>query len=723
VAGARKKAAPLPSKQQILHFVREHAGKVGKREIARAFQVGDRVGLKKLLRELQDDGALERGGRKKLGPPGTLPDMALVEVIDIDIDGELVARPLEWRGDGAPPRVVLTGEERSLGAIGIGDRVLARLRRHGERAYEGRFVRLVHAAPDEIIGVFSIAGRGEGRIQSTDKKDREEYAVDPDDFGGARAGQVVLAETLPGKVLGLRRAKVKEPLGHMSDPRALSLIAIHKHDIPTQFSEAALAEAAKAKPVALGKRADLRDKPLVTIDPEDARDRDDAVFAEPDSDPKNRGGWHVLVAIADVAHYVRPGSGLDRDARLRGNSAYFPDRVVPMLPEALSSDLCSLHAEVPRACLAVHMWFDRDGHKLRHRFVRGLMRSAAALSYGQVQRAYDERDARWSALLDPLYGAYASLSAAREARQPLAIDLPERKVELGPDGYIKAIRPRERFDAHRLIEEFMIAANVAAAEELERLKQPCMYRVHEEPSNEKVEALREFLDSLDLRLSKGQVLRPAMFNQILKKVAGTEHEQLVNEVVLRTQTQAYYAPNNLGHFGLALRRYAHFTSPIRRYSDLLVHRALIRGLKLGTGALTDEEAAGFEETGTHISRTERRAMTAERDALDRFTAAFLAEQVGSTFHGRVSGVTRFGLFVKLAESGADGLVHIGSLGQDYFMHDEARHALVGRRSGVSFRLGDEVEVELADADPVTGGLKLTLVAGGTKGKKAKRGRR
>ena len=475
-----------------------------------------------------------------------------------------------------------------------------------------------------------------------------------------------------------------------------------------------LEEAKTATVPELGKRRDLRDMPLITIDPADARDHDDAVWAAPDDDPKNPGGWKIIVAIADVAAYVRPGSELDREARKRGNSAYFPDRVVPMLPEALSSDLCSLKAGVDRACLAVVMWIDAEGNKRRHEFTRAMMRAAGNLTYQSVQEARDGSDAGQDSqdltpLITHLYGAFTALLQARERRQPLDIELPELQVALGPDGHVEDVRPRARWDSHRLIEEFMIAANVAAAETLEERETPCMYRVHDRPEEEKVESLRELLSSLDLRLAKGQAIRSAHFNQILKQVADTPHAHLVNQVVLRTQTQAVYRPDNSGHFGLNLRRYAHFTSPIRRYADLLVHRGLIAALKQGTDGLDDETADLLPELGEQISTTERRAMVAEREAKDRYLAAFLESRRGAAFTGRISGVARFGLFVTLDDIGADGLVPISTLADDYYVHDERRHALVGERTGREYPLGAAVDVRLAEADVITGSLRLELI--------------
>jgi ribonuclease R len=724
VTGKSGKRPPLPTKQQIVDFVRGSPGKVGKREIARAFHVAgqDRPWLKRVLKELAEEGVVARTHRRALTPADVLPEVVLLDVFDTDIDGELIARPVEWRGDGPAPKIIMAPSGRGLPALAVGDRILARVSPVGSGLYDGKLIRRLQAAPDEIIGVYTAVDQRQGRIQPADKRARNELIVPIEHSLGAVSGEVVLAEILAGRAFGLKHAKVTERLGKIGDPRSLSLMAVHQHDIPTRFSDDALAEAKAAKPVQLGKREDLRGIPLVCIDPEDARDHDDAVFAEPDSDAKNPGGWHVVVAIADVAWYVRPGSGLDRDARLRGNSVYFPDRVVPMLPEALSTDLCSLIEAEPRACVAVHIWFDAEGNKRRHRFTRGLMQSRATLTYRQAQAARDGlADAKTAPLLDdvigPLYGAYAALARARDKRGPLGIDLPERKVLLGTDGYIKAILPRERFEAHRLIEEFMIQANVCAAESLEAMRQPCMYRVHAEPATDKLEALRAFLATLDLNLAKGQALIPTIFNRILAKVAGTPQETLVNEVVLRAQAQAVYSPENIGHFGLHLRRYAHFTSPIRRYADLLVHRALVAGGKLGDGGLSVFDVENFAATAELISNAERRAMAAEREALDRFTAAFLAARVGADFRGRISGVTRFGLFVKLEETGADGLIPISTLGDEFFVHDETRHALVGRQSGTTYQLGQTVAVRLIEAAPITGGLRLELLESGAAGGK------
>lgn len=719
---------PFPTKADIIRFVEESPGIVGKREIARAFHVrGDeRALLKDLLRDMASEGLLEQGHRRSVKSVAALPSVTVIEITGQDVDGELLAKPVKWTDRKSdPPRIIVAPGKLATGALGAGDRLLARLERQHD-GYEAKILKKLEATRDRMLGVYRAK---EARVVPTDKRERHELIVEQEDSGGAKDGELVLVEVRGSKNnrLGLKHARVVERLGDLNTPRSTSLIAIHAHGIPTEFPRDTVDEANAAQPVELGDRTDLRAIPLVTIDPVDARDHDDAVWAEPDPDPKNPGGWHVIVAIADVAHYVRAGSALDREAYRRGNSVYFPDRVVPMLPHELSSDLCSLLPGVDRACLAVSMWFDANGNKLSHKFVRGLMRSAGNLSYERVQAAYDghpdeESGPLLEPVIKPLYAAYFARVKERTKRGPLDLDLPERKVELDELGNVKRIALRERYDAHKLIEEFMIAANVAAAEELEKRRTACMYRVHEPPAEEKLAALREFLDTLSLKLPKGQRLTPHHFNNVLSRSKDTAQSHIVSTVVLRSQSQAYYGPENQGHFGLALERYAHFTSPIRRYSDLLVHRGLIRGLRLGQDGLRDDAAASFNETGEHISMTERRAMVAERDANDRYMAAFMSDKVGSQFKGRISGVSRFGLFIALDETGAEGLAPISSLGWEFFRHDEKAHALVGGESGTIFRLGDPVTVRLAEAAPITGGLRFEVIYdAGTRGPRGKQG--
>jgi len=711
-----------------LRFIEEAPGNVGKREIARAFHIGgeDREALKVMLRELHAEGHIAKGDRRRFGGRGALPNVTVIAVVKAGRDGYYTARPVEWPNAEEPPLIVLPPQAHAGPALEPGDRLLARLARDG-KGYEARIIRRLSAAADRLLGIYTETAAGTGRVVPTDKRQKFELTVPAGKEGGARKGELVLVETVPGRRLGLREAHVVERLGATQGLESVSLISVHTHELPHVFSEAALAEARKAKPVALGRRRDLRPLPLVTIDGEDARDFDDAVFAEPDDDPANPGGWHVVVAIADVAHYVRPGHALDREALERGNSVYFPDRVIPMLPEELSGDLCSLRQGVNRAVLAVSMRFDRDGNKRSHEFCRGLMRSAARLTYTQVQMAREGRTDEQTGplagpVLAPLFGAFEALSKARHRRSPLELNLPEMQVMFAEDGSIAGVRRRPQLESHRLIEEFMIAANVAAAETLEELRQPCMYRVHAPPERERMRGLKEFLATLDLNLTLGETVRPELFNRILAKAEGTEFAEVVNMAILRTQSQAYYAPDNLGHFGLALSRYAHFTSPIRRYADLLVHRALIRGLKLGAGGLPEHDEETFARIGEQISNAERRAMAAERDAVDRFIAAYMADKVGASFPGRVAGISRAGLFVRLNETGGDGLVPISTLGDEYFELVEAEQALVGRDTGYRFRLGDVVEVRLVEASPVTGGLLLELLDGGAPGKRPHRRR-
>jgi len=721
-----KKAAPFPTKEQVLAFIRESPTPVGKREIARAFHLkgSDRIPLKALLKELERQGEVDRGRNRRMGAAGQLPEVTVVQIIGPDEDGDLWARPVDLRPDDAEPKILVIEQQRDRQAehghkstpLGPGDRVLVRLTRTDADEYEARPIRKLESRATRVVGVVTRASDGTLRITPADKRLRTEFAIDSRSIQGIKSGEIVVAEVEPGRPMGTPRARVVERLGRTGEARSVSLIAIAAHGIPSEFPQAALAQAAAAGPAALGTRTDLRNIPLVTIDGEDARDFDDAVHAQPDTDPNNPGGWKLLVAIADVAHYVREGDALDKSARERGNSVYFPDRVVPMLPEELSNGWCSLRPDEDRPVMAVEIVIDAEGRKKRHHFLRGLMRSAARLTYERAQAAMDGKTDAVTALLlepviKPLYGAFRALLKARMARGTLELDLPERKVLIGNQGEVEKIEARERLDSHRLIEEFMIAANVAAAEALEKRRWPCMYRVHDQPDPSRVEALRDFLEGLDLRLPRGQVIRPRHFTQLLEKAKRTPYADMINSLVLRSQSQAVYSPENLGHFGLALQRYAHFTSPIRRYSDLLVHRALIGAYDFGDDGL-DREVKGFKELGDHISATERRAAAAERESVDRYTAAFLSKRIGEIFSGRISGVIRAGLFVALDETGADGIIPVSSLPNDFYDHDEGRHALVGRRWGQVYRLGDRVQVRLVAAQPLTGGITFELIEGG-----------
>ncbi len=721
------KQAALPSKDDLLAFIRERPGKVGTREIARAFGLKNaaRAALKAMLRDLADEGAIAKR-RKKLHHPGALPSTVLADVTGRDADGELIATPDEWdEALGATPRIrlLIPRKPKPGEAAGLGDRVLVRLAPDDTEGLSGRIIKIIDHPKHRVLGIFRSVPRGGGRLEPVDKKMLgKELTIPPGATGEAQDGDLVAVETQRMRRLGLATGRVVEKLGSLQSERAVSLIAIHAHGIPSVFKRETLNEAEAAKPATLAHREDWRNIPFVTIDPPDAKDHDDAVHAEDDG----KGGFIISVAIADVAHYVTPGSALDREALVRGNSVYFPNRVVPMLPERISNDLCSLRPDENRAALAVRMVVGADGRKKSHTFHRVLMRSAARLSYEQAQLAIGGRtdevtDALVAPVLKPLYAAYEVLARARNERAPLDLDLPERKILLTAHGTVDRVIMPERLEAHRLIEEFMILANVAAAETLEKARIPLIYRVHDEPAMERVVALREFLATLDISFPKTGALRPEAFNRVLKLVKGRDAEQLVNEVVLRSQAQAEYAADNYGHFGLNLRRYAHFTSPIRRYADLVVHRGLIRALGLKQGALPeDADRKALAEIAAQISAAERRAMLAERETNDRLIAHFLADRIGATFDGRISGVTRAGLFVKLHETGADGFVPARTIGDEYFHYSEAHHAMIGRHSGETYRLGDSVSVRLVEAAPVAGALRFELLSQGRPGKRPRR---
>jgi ribonuclease R len=709
-----KKRPGLPTREAVLDFIAKSSGRAGKREVARAFGVSgaDRIGLKQMLRELADEGLIE-GRRKRFKRPGDLPSVTVLAVEGIDDLGEPIGVPVDWDEEwGTPPRIVITaGKGARERAPGLSDRVLARLTPDEESGgFTARVIKLLERPPRAALGVVRRRAE-ETRIVPIDRRGSE-LVLTADAAKGAQDGELVSIEVTQHGRYAVPTARVIERLGDVSSEKAVSLIALEEHGIPYVFPRGVLDEAEAAEPVGMEHREDWRDLPLITIDPADARDHDDAVHAMPD--PESPGGFIVTVAIADVAHYVRPGSELDREALRRGNSVYFPGRVVPMLPERISNDLCSLRENEDRPALAVRMCFDADGRKTRHNFHRVMMRSHAKLAYEQAQAAIDGRpDIKTTRLLDavlrPLWAAYAVLGKGRDRREPLAIDLPERKVLLREDGSVERIIVPPRLDAHRLIEEFMIQANVAAAEILESKKTPLVYRIHDEPSFDKLEALRDFLGSLDMSFPKSGALRPNLFNRVLHRFAESPNALLVNEVVLRSQSQAEYAVENIGHFGLNLRRYAHFTSPIRRYADLIVHRALIAALSLGTGGLRPQDEKSLERIAGEISVAERRAMAAERDTVDRLIALWLAGRVGGHFEGRIRGVTRAGLFVELMESGADGFVPISTIGEDFYEFQERHHRLVGRTTGETFRLGDAVEVKLVEALPYAGSLRLELL--------------
>ncbi|SCB15512.1 ribonuclease R [Rhizobium miluonense] len=719
----------LPPREVILRFIADHPQQASKRELAKAFGLKgeSRVALKELLRELEEEGMVQKS-RKSLIRPGALPPIAVLDITTRDKDGSLIGRPAEWADEnGVAPAVMIKQSSSPAGrngkgkapVAGMGDRVLAKIFPAVDRggpAYTARIIKVIDKRQGASMGVFRETPGGGGRLMPIERRG-EEMVIDPDYTGGAKDGDLVEVEVARLGRFGLQRAKVLSVVGSVASEKAISMIAIHAHGIPHVFPAAVIAEADAAKPATMSHREDWRSLPLITIDPADAKDHDDAVYAEMDPSPDNPDGVIITVAIADVSWYVRPNSPLDREALKRGNSVYFPDRVVPMLPERISNDLCSLKEGVDRPALAVRMVFSKEGRKAGHTFHRIMMKSAAKLSYQQAQAAIDgQPDDKTGPMLEPilkpLWHAYNILKKGRDRRQPLELDMPERKILLKPDGTVDRVFVPPRLDAHKLIEEMMIQANVAAAETLEKRKQVLVYRIHDGPTLAKQEVLREFLATLGMSLAKGGNVRANSFNGILAKAEGTPHQTMVNEMVLRSQSQAIYSPDNIGHFGLNLMKYAHFTSPIRRYADLIVHRALVGSLGLGEGGITPDEEASLDDIAAEISTFERRAMAAERETVDRLIAHHLAGRVGAEFEARVGGVTKSGLFVTLPDYGADGFIPISTLGTDYFIYDEAHQALTGEKTGLGYRLGDDVTVKLAEAVPLAGALRFEMLSDG-----------
>jgi ribonuclease R len=699
-------AKGLPTQKQILEFIEQSGQPAGKREIARAFGLSphEKILLKAMLKDMADEGLIDSAPGRAFHKTGGVPRVTVLRVVSIE-DGQVLAIPEQWHAETPPPRLRVLEKGRKS-ALALNDRILARTEEAGN-GFVAHPMKLLAKSAELLLGVVRAEG-SRHYLTPVDKRERREFMIS--DLNNAEVGDLVLAEPSgrPPRVT----ARVDAILGDPFAPRSFSLIAIHKHGLRDVFGEDAVTEAERVAKQALGEREDLTHLPIVAIDPADARDHDDAIWASARDD----GGWDAIVAIADVSFYVREGSALDKEARSRGNSVYFPDRVVPMLPEELSADICSLKAGKDRAALACHLVVCGDGALKSWRFSRARIRVAANIAYEDAQAAMNGTvglvdPAIVEDALKPLWACWRALFVAREKRQPLDLDLPDRRVMLDEKGRILSVAPRERLDAHRLVEDYMIAANVAAAKALEAKKAPVMYRIHEAPGREKLVALKDYLATFGIEFALGQVIKPQTFNQLLDRIGEHDARPEIMEQILRTQMQARYGPQNLGHFGLALGSYGHFTSPIRRYADLIVHRSLVRSYKLGEGGISDGAAAGMEKLGEHISMLERRAMGAERDTIDRYVAAFLSDRVGQLLACRISGVQPFGFFATVEGLGGDGLVPAATLGNEFFRYNEAEKALVGDDSGETFRMGQKLELKLVEANPVSGALRFELPQG------------
>lgn len=711
---------PAFTRQSVLEFLARNPSRSSKRELAKHFDLKneDRIALKNLLNELEAEGALQRRGTE-LVRPDALPPITTLDIIGRDDDGGLIGSPVNWdaAAKGEPPRVhITTPRGGSAPVAGVGQRVLAKIfPPSGEHTQpSARVMKLIDTRKDAILGVLRVLPDGTLRVEATERR-QSEMVISADDTCGAKHGDLVEIVPVGNTRYGLPRGRVVAVIGSIKSEKAVSMIALHAHGIPHIFPDNVIAESENLPPFPTKKREDWRRIPFITIDPHDAKDHDDAVYAEADTDENNPGGIIAFVAIADVAAYILPKSAMDGEAFKRGNSVYFPDRVVPMLPEAISNDACSLREGEDRSTLCVKMRFGSNGDKISHSFHRAIIRSAAKLSYQAAQSAIDgATDAKTAPLLEtilkPLWAAYTVLKRGRDAREPLELDLPERKIKLDEGGKVEGVVVPPRLDAHKLIEEFMIQANVAAAETLERRKYPLSFRVHDVPPLAKQEVLKEFLKTIGLSLAQGPALTPAKMNGILKAVEGTEKQDMVNQIMLRSQSQAIYSPDNIGHFGLHLKKYAHFTSPIRRYADLIVHRALVDALELGEGGVDTRTMSDLTDICEHISMAERRAAAAERDTVDRLIAGHLAERTGALFQGRITGVTKSGLFVMLDDYGADGFIPIRAVGSEYYQFDEGAQALIGDKSRAGFRLADRVEVRLVEVQPLAGSMTFEMVS-------------
>lgn len=717
MAGDDNSPSGLPSDDELIRFIEEQPSPPKVKEIAKAFGLKPelRAPLRTHLRGLAENGKIKTLDGRRVTGSGHLPPVAMVEIAAITDDGDGIAHPVDAsEGSDAEILVVPDRRQQKSKSFATGDRMLVRLTLIGPNQYEAQIIRKMDRHRQRVFGQVFKSRDGYG-LEPIERGARSAFnLIAPDEKTPFDQGDMVEAELVKSSGYGRKTAKVIRNLGSANDQGAFAALAIAEFELRHIFPDEVLQDAEKSKKPVLGGRVDLRNTPLVTIDGADAKDFDDAVFAEPDGD----GGYRMMVAIADVAHYVAPESPLDREAQKRGNSVYLPNFVIPMLPEALSNGLCSLVPGEDRACLAVEMIIDKTGAKTSHRFMRGLMRSHARLTYDAVEDYRLGVDTEPpSGLdgkhLDHLLEAYELRAKIRTERGALDLDLPEKRVEFDDDGNALGILKRHQSISQKLIEEFMILANVAAAETLEESGSLCVFRAHEPPDPSKVDGLRDVVKTMGIPFPKGQVIRSHHFNELLGKAKNLDDENaktLLNETILRCQSQADYRITNPGHFGLALRRYAHFTSPIRRYADLMVHRSLINHLKDEVIPMPSPDVAA--ETAQAISDTERRAASAERRTIDRYATKLAEHLSGKIIEGRVATVAGFGAFVQLADSGAEGLLPLGRLPDDYYEVDTSAGIIKGRKTGVVIRTGDTVDVMILEVSPLKASILLGWADGG-----------
>jgi len=709
---AQRYERPIPSREAILALLEERGELLTEARIAEALDLHDANDLHALHKRL---GAMVRDGQLLLGRRG---GYAPVQKLDL-IPGVVLANAEGYgflRPDEGGEDLYLSPQQ--MRSVLHGDRVLASVvgvDRRGRR--QGAIAEVLQRRSPRLVGRV-VVENGVTLVAPDDRRLHQDVMIPPGETQGARAGQIVVAEiTDPPTPHRGPLGAIRAVLGERLQPSLLIEMAIASHDLPREWPPEVLRAAAEVEPVVSAAeregRIDLRKLPLVTIDGADARDFDDAVYAE----PKRGGGWRLVVAIADVSHYVPVGSALDKEAFERSTSTYFPGFVVPMLPETLSNGICSLNPKVDRLCMVCDMLVDAEGEVTKSKFYPAVMRSHARLTYDQVWQAVGLResgalDAVRDVLpqLENLHALYRAMAAQRKRRGAIDFETPEVKFRLDQRGEVESAGATARNDAHKLIEECMIAANVQAALFLEKKKIPALFRAHEPPPAEKYEDLQQFLREFKLRMPPVEEVSPADFADVLRMVQERPERELIQSVLLRAQSMAAYQPDNRGHFGLALSAYAHFTSPIRRYPDLLVHRAIRYALTGGKPSGYEYTPAQMATMAVHCSQRERRAEEAERDVDERYKCAWMAKHVGEEFAGLVTGVTSFGLFVELDESKVSGLVHISQLSNDYYHFDPQRHLLKGERTGAQFRLGDHVRVQVLRASLEDRKIDFRLVA-------------